>query len=524
MQLSPLWKVWPGSRRRTWAAVGGAAALMLVTSGWQEAASRSLQTPGAADVAPGEITIVDIQLRAPTGGHRWATETAAHVAAVVDTTLAQLPGLWPRLAGARPRWGWAAQLAWRNPDATPTPWRLTVDTHLSGESLEIRADLCSPSLLCSTHETRGFRLYAEGPAVRLARSVVRSLGDPALANLVSDQPPASQDPYAVLVLGRSAAVVSGLIEPPPDELRGHWRHDPVYRAVLIDPEMTLGWSLLARWSDRPEERLAALERMSQRQAADWADLALARTEAGEHAAAWQAWTAYEKKRAGDPRFVVARAVAAARSGSQDRVLEILSELPEGVPEEPATVLTEVALAESEGQVPEALLSEWQDISPWNPAPVRRRLTRMMAAERLEEALTLTPELGARGALEEAHRLTLALASDLGDRERAAEAAGALGRVEVARRLRMAAQPESDPDLLAAATSPEARLRRAELYLHDLHPKRALDEVRGLLSDAPWWPEALDLERRAWQALGSASRAAAAEARVLHVDPLFYESR
>lgn len=117
-------------------------------------------------------------------------------------------------------------------------------------------------------------------------------------------------------------------------------------------------------------------------------------------------------------------------------------------------------------------------------------------------------------------MTLAIASQLGEVQLARRAARELGELEIARRIELAHR--QSPDLLRHATSREARLRRAEQLLDGFQSDRALALARALTEEAPWWPEALDLERRACLALGKQAEARLLERRILFADPLFFE--
>ena len=53
-----------------------------------------------------------------------------------------------------------------------------------------------------------------------------------------------------------------------------------------------------------------------------------------------------------------------------------------------------------GGAGDILLERWQSADRDNPEPVRRRISRFVKARRIDDALSLTPELGIRGRMEE----------------------------------------------------------------------------------------------------------------------------
>lgn len=473
------------------------------------------------------LPVIDIHVVPPSeGALRWSVETAGHLAALLEANLADYPTLLPNVVGAPPRRGIA-----RAPGRGPS-WQLTLETYLESE-LRVQTTICPPaagedraggrwgatSLDCTSFQDFGSRLHPEGVAERIATAVTRQMGLPRRSRGPAPSR-ASPDDYAVLMLGRSAATVFGLLPAPPPETRGDPQQDPVHRAVFVDPNMDLAWSLLARVTEDPVAREAALARTEGRPS-DLAERASALDEAGQRAEAWAAWRAYDRRQPADPRFAFARAAAAAAVGDRAAVVETLGAVPTAALADPAAmILIDVALAEGAGRLDDRLLEKWQDLAPADPRPPRLRIERFLAAGRHAEALALTEVLAARGAEAEARRLTLALASHLGDAERAADAARALGRDEVARRLELAASPREDTaPLYDGATSPEARLQGALHWLTEGEPRKALAEARELLAERPWWPAALEAEGRAWAALGRAGRSYRAQYRQRHADPL-----
>lgn len=491
-----------------------------------EQASANLQAPTAS--SPGfSLPVVDIRVVPPVeGAGFWTTESAGHLAALIEANLADLPNLLPQVVGAPPRRGLA-----RVPGRGRS-WELTLEVYPEAD-LRVQVTVCPPasgqmsprrlavaSLDCSSFQEFGPRLHPERLALRVSRAVTRQMGLPP-ARRGPGVSRASADDYAVVLLGRSAATVFGLLPPSPPEASGDPLRDPVHRAVFVDPGMDLGWSLLARVTEDPIARAELLSRVIEPRPSDLAERAIALSEAGAYPEAWAVWREYDRLRPHDLRFAFARAAAAAGAGVRTEVLRILDEVPTGALADPsAMILIDVALAERADRLDDPLLAVWQALAPADPRPVRLRIERFLSAGRHVEALALTDTLRERGAEGEARRLTVALAAHLGDPERAADAAGALGRDEVARRLRLAAGTlEPTSPLYDGATSPEARLQVALQRLDEGEPRKALAEARELLAERPWWPAALEAEGRAWEALGRADRSERARSRQRYADPL-----
>ena len=486
-----------------------------------EKAAANLQQPTSpAFSLPG----VDIRVvPPPDGAGFWSTESAGHLAALVEANLADLPNLFPQVVGAPPLRGLA-----RAPGRGRS-WELTLEVYPEAD-LRVQVTLCPPeraprraaaSLDCSSFQEFGPRLHPERLALRLSGAIARQMGLPPPRRRSPGAPRASDDDYAVLLLGRSAATVFGLLPAAPPESAGDPLRDPVHRAVFVDPGMELGWSLLARITEDPAERADLLARVPKPRPSDLAERATALTEAGSHPEAWAVWREYDRLQPDDLRFAFARAAAAAAAGARSEVLGILDQVPTAALADPsAMILIDVALAERAGRLDDPLLAVWQALAPADPRPVRLRMERFLSEGRHGDALALTEALRERGTEGEARRLTLALAAHLGDPERAAEAAGALGRDEVARRLRLAAgtQAPTSP-LYDEATSPEARLQGVLQWLDEGEPRKALAEARELLAERPWWPAALEAEGRAWDALGRADRSQRARTRKRYADPL-----
>ncbi|MEO1231952.1 MAG: hypothetical protein AAFZ18_23930, partial [Myxococcota bacterium] len=130
-----------------------------------EQASANLQAPTAS--SPGfSLPVVDIRVVPPVeGAGFWTTESAGHLAALIEANLADLPNLLPQVVGAPPRRGLARALG-----------------EVRGPRLEH-----SGQELCACHRILGHpgekgpaqvhaRVDEDGPVDRVPQRVARSLG------------------------------------------------------------------------------------------------------------------------------------------------------------------------------------------------------------------------------------------------------------------------------------------------------------------------------------------------------------
>ena len=506
----------PVERLRSWSVliVPTLAVWLLVEGLAGTGAATGPRAPIPPPTAPALPEVLGVELRVlpPTGDHRFRVESAGLLAALVERALFDHPRLLPRFVDAPPR-----------PSAAYVPapersWGVDLDLDRRDVGLTARITICAPEGGCAIERRRA----DDGQEPALARwasdlVVTAALGDDAPATTDGDAAAAapSADPYAQLLIGRAAAAAIGL-GPSPEPGSND---DPARRALRVDASAFLAASLLSRSVEAPEDRRALLDGPPAQHPSDLADRAAARFAAGRYAAAWRAWQAFDDRQPGDPRFLLARAASAAAAGRREVALELLDRGGTGLTLSPWAVMVEGGLALAEDGPGPALLRRWQANLPLDPIPVRLQLERTLSAGDFEAALPLAEALSSRGAPREARRLIVAVAAELGQVEVARKAARELGQDEVARRLAAAADPT--PNRLRSATSPEARLRQAEQWLDGFQAERALETVRALLLQDPWWPEALDLERRACLALGREREARLVEQRVRFADPLFY---
>lgn len=467
---------------------------------------------------------------APLGSSdRFATEAAAHAVLALEAQLADLAGVVPRLQGLSPGVDLAPHPGLSDPTLSgdPTLWTLGPVVRVHADTLTLTASWCAESGDCETLSAHGDPRQPQAVAARITEVVAEALDRPTAVSPWVWASAESDDPYAQLVAGRSAATVLGWHPLEAGVRRGDARRDPVGRAVLIDPAQPTAWSWLGRWvrDDPAQGHLAWRQavRFGPEHPVAWAARARSLSARGLHDRAWAAWQEVAMRAPADRRFALSRALAAEAAGAHDAARALLVRLGHRFHHLPEVAALRVRLAEAEGPVPDAALAAWQAADPTATEPVRRRIAARVAAGRYEEALALTDSLARRGDADEAHRLVVALATDRGRYEEAATAARALGQHDVARRLAAQAARTSATDqleALVAADGPSARLARANALLALGRADEATEELQWVLDADPWWPEALHLLARARASLGDEDGADAARSRLRHADPAY----
>ncbi|MCB9683263.1 MAG: hypothetical protein H6733_17490 [Alphaproteobacteria bacterium] len=499
-----------------------AAGIALVSSGPPDAAALvDLSGPRElTPVAPMAVRILPVA-RVPEA--RWGTETAGAVLLALETALGDVAGVVPRIDGVDATPGFADALS--EPGLAAS---LTVTVDLVDEALGVDVVACDVDDHCTAHHAVGVRTQPNAPVAVIVRELAHAWDRELSVDLAAWAQPETRDPYAALLLGRAGAVLTGLMPPVEETARGDVRRDPLVRAAFLDPGMPTGQLVVARTATEPSRRVESASlaaRAMPSSLARQADLAATQASVGQLDVAAATWAEVARRSPRDARFVLPRARLALALGDAEGAASVVAELGGHWDDDPVVVAVEVGVADAKDGADAVLLAHWQEVDPDNAEPVRRRIGRRVADGDREGALALTDELARRGEPREAQRLTLALASDLGRWQVAAEAASELGQPEVAARLR-AAGSANDVDArvaaLAAATSPEARLSHASSLLRQGQARHALELVQGVLVDEPWWPEALDVQAQSLAALGDADGAARARARLLHADPLYFE--
>lgn len=475
---------------------------------------------GTAAAAPHREVIV-VRLAPPVlaGAFREEAEAAGMVTVLLERGLSDLDGVAPEIVGAPVSPGLSAALA------PGEPWTGAIRVTGTREALAVGLELCDPVGSCVEQRAEATAAAPEeATAELLGWAALQVARPPAPETAAAWGQPVSADPYASLVTGRAAASWYGLLPPVAEARKGDVLRDPFARAVYIDPSVAVAWWVLGRRSaaeDDPGAARSAFTRASLLEPhapvfrADEA-VALGRLDRWDAAeAAWAALTA-----SGDLRFLLAHVDAALRAGRVDRARELLARIPAVYDDAPRVVELRVAVADPTSEQ-DALLAHWQEVATGDPEPVRRRIARRVAAGRLEEAYGLTDELARRGAEAEAWGLAMSLGVGLERWADAAAAARRLGRADVAARIEARGALAGGgpvPDVLAAATDPEALVVVGRLRLREGDATEALARAEHALEQRRFLPAALALKADALEALGRAAAAADTRATLALVDP------
>lgn len=456
-------------------------------------------------------------------------EIAGLVSVLLEAGLADIAEVCPRVGQAPPVPGLSDV-----PIGGAEEWTGRVTLAGEARALRLGLDLCRAEEPCRNKDVPFFRETPWTATAELLRWAELVLARRAPEGASSAWSVAmSPDPYAVLMCGRAAATLYGMLPPPEPELVGDRRKDPVARATYIDPGMAHAWWIAGRRSLAAGDLVAAEEAFSRATVA-WPHepvfLAASATSVGQSGraeAALLAWRSLLEMTPGDMRFLLPGSRAEAAAEHPREALTMLEASPSK--DDPAVLRARVELEVVLGPGPghEDLLTQWKATAPDDPEPVRRLLSIRVRQRRWPEALDLAAELGRRGARAEADGLELALAASAGEPERAALAAEALGLGREAARLRARAIVERDPaagaKLLRGDPDPMAAVVRGEARLSMHRPMSAVAEADIALAFDPWLPEGLSLRARALDALGLRWEAAQTRRLLARVEPQSVES-
>ena len=496
-------------------------------------ASLALPACGAAPESPTEpideptsatpVVRVTVELP-PEAPSRWHAELRGTLTAHVEAGLADLQGVMPVVAGQGVAIGLTEAL---QTDAEAWTAAITMVSS-EQEGVEIGLRLCGAEG-CVDHAARGTReapFEALGALLEAASLQLEREAAPGAASTWALAP--SADSYAVLMEGRSAATLYGILPPP--RRPGDRKSDPVARAVHLDPRMPVAQWIAARTSQDPASgwasagyaRVVAPDRVAFRAAE-----AALYERAGKVREAWRAWEDLAQRAPRDARFAVPRARAALAHELPAVATEALDDLGPRFRDEAPVLALRVAIADVvyREAADDDLLARWEAASPANPEPVRRRIQLRVRDRRYQEALDMTPELDRRTGTDEATRLRVALHVALGELEDAAEAAVSVGEPALAARIRARAVLQADP---RAVPPPEGlddalgRAIRGHALLASERPAEALAQADAALGLDPWLPEALALRAEALASLGRP--AADARSALRAADPAYSGGR
>lgn len=466
---------------------------------------------------------VEISLRpalAPEAMNR-RDEQRGLVTALVELGLADLQGVVPSVEGAAPALGLALTVR-----AGAQRWTAQPAVDALNDSYTVSLELCDPAGVCESSLAVGKPEAPQEPIATVLEWAAARLGRELRPQVRAGwQAPLSKDGYAILLAGRSAATLYGLREGVPEALLGDKRLDPIDRAAFVDPFLSVASWVLARRDGARGAYDRARDALPRGGAAHpWSVVFAAEDAAlldrlGKPELAYPAWQDVVRKAPADVRFVVPLARAALRAGDLSAATAALDSLPAWAQEDAEVLRVRVGVAGRGAD--DALLSRLQAAAPEDPEPVRRRLELRVRDGRYAEALALTAELRARGAVEEADKLALSLAVGAGDLAAARDAAGRLGLTEVQARLVAREALAKEParlDAVPPGDDPILTLVRAEAARQAGQPEEALRMVGAVLSADPWMPEALEIRAEALDDLGRLPEADEARQRLAMADP------
>jgi len=457
---------------------------------------------------------------------RWRAEMLGLAAASLEAALADLPEVIPVVEGAPQSPGLADAL-----QAGRERWTAALQIGQVADGVRFAIRLCDANEVCTDLAADAQRERPEPALARLLEGIAGALGRaPPEAIAASWAAPISQDPYAILLAGRSAATWYGLLPGVREDEIGDRRRDPITRAVLVDPQLALaqwinGRRSLARGAPQlarsafTRASLAAPQRLLFR-----ADEAAAVGAMGLEEEARRAWELVQARAPDEIRFAAARARALVEAGDLAGAAELLDGLPDRFDGDVAAIEIRVALAERGGPAPpyDGLLARWQLADGADPEPVRRRIDLRVREGRYDEAIAFLPALEERGAAEEAARLAISLGIAVGDYDLASRKAEELGLTHVAARVRARAKlllhPDEVPPELLRPDEPVEFVARGGVHLRAGRPALALADAEAALARSPWLPEALALRVESLRALGRDADAARAARLLRHADP------
>jgi tetratricopeptide (TPR) repeat protein len=455
-----------------------------------------------------------VSLDPPAARFRWEAESIGLGAALVEQGLTDFAGIVPVMGESPPSPGLSARL-----EVGVERWTGTFSVRpiaRGSSELVYRLDLCGPGARCQAHEARGTREAPHRATSRILQDAALQLGQPWRAGLMESWDlPVSGDPYAVLLCGRSAATWYGLLPGrtvPSGVPSRDRRNDAVARAVFLDPRMppALWFEGRRRFaSGEPRKALVSFTRASLERKDSLvflADQAASLLALGQPEAAIAVWNEIDAADPGDARFSLARVEAALAGHRPLDAKHVLDRLPARFQADPKVAALRVAAADVMNAQEDlaTLLQRWQELSPTDPEPVRRRIGLLVEGRRIEDARALTEELAHRGAEGEASAMALALAASLDDWDVAIAEAESLGLRELALKLRarrsFEATPTRVPDTLATLEDSPSKLVKGQARLFGGEAGEALVEADEVLTRDPWNVDALALRALALEAL------------------------
>lgn len=445
-------------------------------------------------------TLIHVEAVGVPDGFTRTPELRGLVAGLLEWRLASLDGVIPRVADAPISPGLSDAVL-----EGASSWTLSVELVGSDADLGLVGTRCDTSGNCVQVSGGGGTHDHPGPAIdALVASLAQSIG--LLGNLRTTHGRESEDGYAILIAGRSAATFYGWLPAPEEEARGDNRRDVYRRALYIDPTMPLAAWIAGREAHRRGELETADALLRAARERVPGQLSLVADELAAHLVSRPRHPPTEliqQLAAGAPqdaRFLVVRSRAMLASGLAADAEALLLEVPDWALRDPRIAALRVATADALRLAPDVLdtrLTAWAAMDPQAQEPIRRRARLAVDEGRFTDALPFANELATRGAAEEAARLGIAIETALGRFEQAATRAHARGDRQLATSLR--ARTVVPPTNLDDA-SPAALLAVAQAMAEDGRRSEAVELAQA--ARAAWGDHA-----DAWRALADVLKAA-----------------
>jgi tetratricopeptide (TPR) repeat protein len=465
--------------------------------------------------------VVELKAPMPAGRFRWETETIGVHTVLLEAGLLELHGVIVETNGRPTPPGLYRPVG----VAKAERWTATLEFGDEPDALEVELELCTPDgKTCrSTAATAGPAEPQRATAKLLAFAAEVLDRKPAKGAIAQWSVPLSQDPYAILIAGRSAAGWYNLMEWDGDT-------DPVVRAVLIDPTMALAQWLLARryvetdrW-DKALPHFAAAREGRPLAPIMVADEAIAMERTNRVGAAADLWDMLLDANPRDPRFQLARAENDLRALRLDDAQAELERLAADWPGDSGVAAARVTLADKRGEEKgmDELLAHWARTDKTAVEPVRRRIQLRVRQTDYEDAWRMLPTLRERGADALADNYELPLGIALQKWDTAATAAERSGRPDVAALIRareaLTNDPTKAPELDSGRLGADAYLVLGWVALRQNRPKDALAYAESADRLRPWDPDVMTLTRDALALLGNSSAAQRVADRIAAAEP------
>ncbi|MEZ4236841.1 MAG: hypothetical protein R3F59_11945 [Myxococcota bacterium] len=387
--------------------------------------------------------VVSLQPPPLLGRFRWETETAGVYTLLMEAGLLELHGVIVETNGQPEPPGLYRPVGLNKAEH----WTVALSLGDEPEALEVEVEVCSPD--GKTCRSTSATATPDAPQLATAKLLAFSAEilerKPSPGAVEQWQVPLSQDPYAILIAGRSAAGWYGLVDWDEDK-------DPVVRAVLIDPTMALAQWLLARryaqgdkW-DKALPHFAAAREGRPLAPVMMADEAITMEHTNRVGAAADLWDMLLDANPRDSRFQLARAENDLRAMRLDDAKAELERLAQDWPGDSNVAAARVTLADKRGEEKgmDELLAHWAKTDKTAVEPVRRRIQLRIRQTDYQDAWKMLPNLRERGAEALADDYEFGLGIALEKWDEAAAAAERTGKPEVASMIRAREALTRDP--------------------------------------------------------------------------------